>query len=145
MRRQFRGFGEDDAEVCPVASHWDDASGSCVCNSKDDIMVGDRCKDKSTLCGPGTQWVDKDQACVPLTKYMSPEQIKAATKAGVDLTGKGGQVIVATPIKITAPAPPKSSLASLFGGANGVWLVGGAAVGIGLLVLMSKKSERAYR
>jgi len=144
MRRQFLGLGEEESD-CPVASHYDEGSGSCVCNSRDDLMVGGRCKDKSTLCGAGTQWVDKDQACVPLTKYMSPEQIKAATKAGIDLTGKGTPVITATPITVTS-SPPKSTLASLFGGANGMWLIGGAAVGIGLLSVMARRSERTdYR
>lgn len=144
MRRQFRGLGQDeDAESCPVAAHWDDALNTCVCNSRDDIMVGGRCKDKSTLCGPGTQWVDKDQACVPLTKYMSPQQIEAAKRAGIDLTGKGGAVITTTPVVVTS-SPPKSTLASLFGGANGMWLVGGAAVGLSILALMNRSGSN-YR
>lgn len=138
MRRQFRGFGQEEGD-CTSNQHFDDNSQSCVCNSSDNIMVGGVCKDKSTMCGPGTQWVDADQACVALTKYMSQAQIDAAKKAGVDLTGKG-TVIVTAPIKITAPAPPKSTLASLFGGANGMWLVGGAAVGLALLTLMKRQA-----
>jgi len=110
-------------------------------------MMNGRCKDKSTLCGTGTQWVDKDQACVPLTKYMSTEQIKAATKAGIDLTGKGAPVvIVTTPVRVTASPPPKSMFASLFGGANAMWLIGGAAVGIGLLSVMARQQRStSYR
>lgn len=142
MRRQFNGFGEDGD--CPAGQQMDDSSGTCVCKSKDDVMIGGKCKDKSTLCGAGTQWVDKDQACVPLTKYMSPAQIEAAKRAGVDLTGKGGQVITATPVVITS-SPPKSTLASLFGGSNGLFLVGGAAVGLALLSFMKNRSEPAYR
>lgn len=141
MRRQY--FGEFGADECPAGQHLDDDSQTCVCNSKDDVMIGGKCKDKSTLCGAGTQWVDKDQACVPLTKYMSPEQIKAAQKAGIDLTGKGGQVITTTPVVVTS-SPPKSTLASLFGGQNGLFLFGGIAVGGALLAIMSKRSDRAY-
>jgi hypothetical protein len=134
------GFGEDE---CPAGQHLDDGSQTCVCNSKDDIMVSGRCKDKSTLCGAGTQWVDQDQACVPLTKYMSPAQIEAAKRAGIDLTGKGATAPVATTSSVPAPAP-KSMLASLFGGSNGMFLVGGAVVGLSLLALMSKRSESPY-
>ena len=91
------------------------------------------------MCGTGTQWVDADNACVPITKYMSPAQISAAQKAGVPA------VIAATG---PAPKPPSSvattpvqtkgvKLADLLTGTN--MLVAAGVIGaIGVATLFAK-------
>jgi hypothetical protein len=120
----------------------------------DSVMVTDAdgngvCRDKSVMCGPGTQWVDQDNGCVPLTKYMSQAQIAAAVKAGVDLTGGGPppQIVVAkapvaAPRTVAPSAAAPSKLASMFSGANAPWIIGGAAVVlVGLAVASKKKSS----
>jgi hypothetical protein len=128
------------AEDCPPGRHWDDDASRCICG-EDSIDVGGVCKDQSTMCGPGTQWVDADKACVALTKYMSSAQIAAAVKAGVDLTGKGAgaqQVPIRTATVTPPSLAPKKSLMSIFG-PNTPYIIGGIAAGGLVLALLAKK------
>jgi hypothetical protein len=124
----------------------------------DSVLVTDadgvgHCRDKSVMCGPGTQWVDQDGGCVPLTKYMSAAQIAAAVKAGVDLTGGGPppQIVVAKAPSAPKPMVPSSSaaspskLASMFSGPNAPWIIGGIAVAVlGLAAVSRKKPSHAH-
>jgi hypothetical protein len=137
------GVGQDEE----VSS---DGAGGCA--SADSVMVNGVCRDKSVLCGPGTQWVDADKGCVPLTKYMSAAQIAAAVKAGVDLTGGGAVPLVPQQQVITkaAPrvspagptAPTKPMVASFFSGPAAPWVMGAVALGIvGLAYASHKKAS----
>lgn len=106
--------------ICTPAMLDEDPNASCTCPEGTVYMRDkNRCVDKSTMCGPGTQWVDADNACVPLQKYMSQAQIAAATRAGV-LPGT-------TPSRpaYRAPAVPAGPTPSKYASA---WVIGGIAV-----------------
>jgi hypothetical protein len=145
MSYAIAGVGDDEGggSPCPPGANWVDGQG-CVCTSSDSVMINGQCRDKSVLCGPGTQWVDADKACVPLTKYMAPSQIAAAIQAGINLTGGGPQpaaAVATRPAVVPAAAPsPFATLASVLTGPSAPWVIGGLAVGVLGLALLSKSS-----
>jgi hypothetical protein len=128
------GFGQED---CGADSVWvqsaDGGAGAC--------------RDKSVLCGPGTQWVDADNGCVPLTKYMSAAQIAAAVAAGVNLTGGAAapqQQVITKAAPRPSPAAPAGpvKVASFFNGPAVPWVMGAVALGIvGLAYAGHKKAS----
>jgi len=151
MRGAQQAWGLSGDDDCSPGSHWNENSQQCECG-EDSILVNGQCRDKSVMCGPGTQWVDSDKACVPITKYMSQAQIAAAVKANVPAvllatTGSAAPrpvAVAARPAPATTTAAKKGLLAGIFGGPNAPWIIGGLAVGaVGLAVLSKGKGERS--
>jgi hypothetical protein len=153
MRGASRAWGLGGEEDCTPGSHWNPDSNQCECG-EDSILVNGQCRDRSVMCGPGTQWVEADKACVPITKYMSPAQIAAAVKANVpavliattgSATPRPAAVATRPPATVAAPAK-KGLLAGMFSGPNAPWIIGGLAVGaLGLAVLSRGRSEQHQR
>jgi hypothetical protein len=156
MRRRHVAFGEDlpteettsvePEPQGPCTASWQDPStcppeltSECTCpdGTVPDALHG-QCVDPRYACNPGYQWYDQTQECLPIP-VTGPEA--ALTPGAVPYTQPAKKVVRGGGAAIPSVAPTPSLVtrwASVLGGKNALWIAGGVAVAVGLLVLVSK-------